>query len=153
MHYSNLLKGTAVALSLAAGCAFASSAASAQGVGLTPYATPYAGPYTPYPDYYAGPYGYQDEYAPGPLTLGADIVGDAVDVGLTAATIPFWGGGYDDGNRAYPAAYGYGYGYDDEGPGYGYARPVYDGYHHRHPTVQQQVRAAHHMNHHHYRAE
>lgn len=151
MQYSNLLKGTAIAAFLAAGCAFASSA-SAQAVVVAPYGPAYAAPYAP--EYYGGPYGYYaDDYGPGPIALGADIVGGAVDLGLTAATAPFWGGNY--AYNEYPAAYGYGYdnAYPEPYYAYGgpaYANPYYAEYH-RPRTVQHQARAAHHMNHRYYR--
>lgn len=156
MQYTKLLKGTALAVSLAAGCAFASSA-SAQPVVVGPYAAAYGEAYAPYSEYYGAPYVYADDYAPGPLALGADIIGGAVDVGLTAATVPFRGDDYDDGYRVYPSAYGYGYAYDYPRPEYGYAHtaygnPYYSEYY-RQPTVQQRARIAHHMNHHrHYTA-
>lgn len=149
MQYSNLLKGTAIAAILAAGCAFASSA-SAQGVVVAPYGPAYAAPYAP--EYYGGPYGYYaDDYAPGPIALGADIVGGAIDLGLTAAAAPFQGDDYYYGYRAYPSAYGYDYGYASPQPGYAYERPAYgnpyyDEYN-GHRTVQQQARVAHHMDH------
>jgi hypothetical protein len=155
MHYSNLLKGTAIAAFLAAGCAFASSA-SAQGVVVAPYGPAYAAPYAA--GYYGGPYSYYaDDYVPGPIALGADIVGGAVDLGLTAATVPFWGDDYYYNDyRAYPSAYGYGYDYAYPRTGYAYERPAYvnryyDEYHHPR-TVAHKVRVAHHMNHPYYHA-
>ncbi|TAL78575.1 MAG: hypothetical protein EPN75_10695 [Beijerinckiaceae bacterium] len=155
MHYSNLLKGTAIAALLAAGCAFASSA-SAQGIVVAPYGPAYAAPYAP--EYYGDPYGYAaDDYVPGPIALGAAIVGGAVDLGLTAATVPFWGDDYYYNDyRAYPSAYGYGYDYAYPRPGYAYERPAYGNPYYDeytgHRSVQHQARIAHHMNHHYYHA-
>lgn len=160
MQHTKLLKGTAIAAFLAAGCALAGSA-SAQSVVVAPYGPAYGAPYaSPYYDAYDEPYGYySNEYVPGPVGLGADIVGGAVGVGLTAATAPVWGDDvtYSYDYSTYPSAYDYGYGYGDnyaypespesyayEGPAYG--TPYY-AESNRAWTVQHQARAAHRMNH------
>ena len=106
MQSSKLIRGAAVAASLAAGCVFASNTAFAQ-----------SGVYG---------FGYDGGYAYGgdPSAWGVNLVADTIGF----VTAPF--AGSDWGYSAYPyataysyAAPGYGYSYYGYGPSYAYAYP------------------------------